>query len=212
MAYRYKNRNYWDAIQEYKSGNRRAVDTELSFLVRGNVPEFEEDAFHFISDVSALALEKADRRVIAKCTELAEQMRMNGDSGFAYTYVVGESLQTEHDCIVALKNCLDNGMYQSVLTNIVEFVRGERNFHTAYAALKVIDDAHISNKLDVALYFIERMQEVIDEEIRPQSIIGLHYTSKYWTRKQFKNDDYVHYQDLVLKFRRSAKAGQKKSK
>lgn len=186
------------------------LQIEIKFLARGDVPSYDRETFYFINEALQLAKKHNHRNNIATLTELSN--KIDGDSaGYAKTSILEGALQTEHDCDVAINKCLENGQYQSVLTNIVEFIRTKRQFHTALVVLQEIDKSvylgTTKQKEDVALYFIERMDEVIAKDIQVKSILGLHYKSDAWGKTSFKNDDYVHYTDLVKHLKKEFKKG-----
>ena len=210
MPYQYTRENYKNAIEEYRYGDDSMLQIEIKFLSRGDVPSYDRETFYFINEALQLAKKWKHRNNIATLTELSN--KIDGDStGFAKTSILEGALETEHDCVVAINKCLENGQYQSILTRIVEFIRNERQFHVALIVLQEIDksvflgNSNSSSKLkeDVALYFIERMDEVIKNDIQVKTFLGLHYKSDLWGKNSFKNDDYVHYTDLVKKLKKA---------
>lgn len=207
MPNQYTNEDYKNAIEEYRHGDYSMIQSEIKFLSRCDVPSYNKETFFFIDEALKLAKQWKHEDIIAALTELSN--KIDGDStGFIKTSILEDALVTEHDCVVAINRCLENGQYQSILTKIVEFIRKKKQFHVALVVLQAIDksvflgksNSDLNQKEDVALYFIERMDEVIKNDIQVKSIIGLHYKSESWD--SFKNDDYVHYTDLVKKLKK----------
>ena len=210
MANQYTREEYKNAIEEYRHGDYSMIQSEIKFLSRRDVPSYDRETFFFIDEALQLAKQWTHRNIIAALTELSN--KIDGDStGFIKTSVLEDALETEHDCVVAINKCLENGQYQSILTRIVEFIRNRRQFHVALVVLQQIDksvflgksNSYSKQKEDVALYFIERMDEVIKNDIQVKSILGLNYKSESWDKNSFKNDDYVHYTDLVKKLKKA---------
>lgn len=124
-------------------------------------------------------------------------------------------LRSEEDCLKSLDRSLEKGEYKTILNDIIEFIKKDKKFHTALSVLRKIHkgkDEYKSyipfetfSKDDVALYFIDIMKPVIKDDIKIKSYIGLHYTSPTWGRG-FKNDDYVYYNDIVLKYKNKKKS------
>lgn len=204
MPYKYSTESFRNAIDEYRNLQiDTMINAELKYLSRDDIPEYDIESQNFLEEVLQLAKKYNNQGIIAKCQEVSTQMNKTGKGAYAETAILEDSLVTENDCLVLIEKLLNNDQYQSGLTKIVEFIKKKRSFHTAYHVLKKIHEAKISNRIiskeDVALYFIERMQIVINEEVKLKSYFGLHYKSETWG-KDFKNDDYVHYHDLAKKY------------
>lgn len=121
----------------------------------------------------------------------------------AFKTLRSEFFETPSDCLKAIdKVFMNNDRYRSVLSSIVNYISIKEDFSIAYNVLKKIDRHEMNDmKTEIALYFIEKMQDIIDKKIIPKSSFGLHYTSSNWG-KGFKNDDYVKYRDIALKYRK----------
>ena len=210
MGYIYKNKDYYNAINDYKNGDDSALKIELKFLSRRDIPEYDKDSFYFINEALKLAKIRNDKDTVVLLTEFSRQMDLTGTSNFMHSAVLTDALETEQDCLDALKECLKNGQYEVVLSNIVNYIRGNGDFHVALKVVKeiiktelILDD---EKRVSIAKYFIQRMDDAIKLDIKPKPIC-----KSFWGYKsnlyKFKNDDYVHYKDFVTRLEKKIKRG-----
>lgn len=202
VQHQYKNKKYFDSIVKYaKSENCSGVETELKGLSRDNgIDASDSDLTYFINDVLNIAKKLGHNEIIARCRELSNHMKkISGTSG-AHSSVIEDALETESDCVKAFNECYEDGYYESVLFKIIECIKRTKDFHIALAILRKICETSINNpiasKHDVALYFIERVDIVIENDIcvkKNGGVLGKYYSV---TWKKFDHKDYKEYLKL----------------
>ena len=204
---KYNNQDYQTAIDEYKNGDCLSLKIEIKFLSRRDIPEYDKESYYFIHEALELAKKKNDFELIASLNELARRMNEVGAANMALSSIKSDSLETEYDCVLALEKSLENELYEDSLTKIIHFIKKKRDFHVALVILNKINLINSDLRMEIAKYFIERMQYVIEKDIGVKKVLGglWGYKSSNWNNKEFKNDDYVKYQDLVIKINRSFK-------
>ena len=195
MGYIYKNKDYYNAINDYKNGDDSALKIELKFLSRRDIPEYDKDSFYFINEALKLAKKRKDKDTIVLLTELSRQMDSTGASNFMHSAVLTDSFENPGECLDALVECLKNGQYEVVLSNIVKFVRN-RNYdlNTVRRVLYLIDYVKVipTNELrkKALTYFIRKIDKMINEELRPYpyfyGIFGYGSSNKYFNEQSYK--------------------------
>ena len=212
---KYNNQDYQSAIDEYKNGDCFSLKTEIEFLSRRDIPEYDKESYYFIHEALELAKKKQERNpkdkdaevLIASLNGLSRRMNEVGAANMVLSSIKSDSLETEYDCVLALEKSLENELYEDSLTKIIHFIKKKRDFHVALVILNKINLINGDLRMEIAKYFIERMQYVIEKDIGVKKVLGglWGYKSSNWNNKEFKNDDYVKYQDLVIKINRSFK-------
>lgn len=207
---KYNNQDYQTAIDEYKNGDCFSLETKIKFLSRRDIPEYDEETYNFIHEALELAKKKNDKKdegLIASLKGLSRRMNEVGAANMALSSITSDSLETEYDCVLALEKSLENELYEYPLTKIIHFIKKKRDFHVALVILNKINLINSDLRMEIAKYFIERMQYVIEKDIGVKKVLGglWGYKSSNWNNKEFKNDDYVKYQDLVIKINKSFK-------
>lgn len=204
----YKNKDYQKAITEYKIGNDKlSLCMKLSFMSRGEITEYDEETFYFVKEAIILANKQNDEEVKNLCVEFAIKQVQNGNT-YLLTAILPEYLQSENDCLKVLNYDLSEGRYRVVLSKIIDFIQKKKSMQIAYLVLKTIHKQGYGNnnvdvdKKEAELYFISKMQNIIETDVMPTSFLGLHYKSDNWG-KRFKNDEYVRYIDLAMKIKKA---------
>lgn len=196
----YNDKKYFLAIQDYRKGNNTSVISILKMLAKKNLTKFDNDINGFITEVQSIAKKNRDSVVIAYTKEVGNKISLIDGNSHGKTSAYENVLETETECKVALKKALENDEFNVVINNIVQFIKENKNFHTAVVILELIHNINyksdIFTKEEVAMLFIEKMFKVIVNDVKP-SVSGTLVKKYSSSWSNFNSQDFIYYHSIV---------------